>query len=311
VLGGHRLLAAWLVSMGACLWAFTYFYRLARLHLERDASRTALLLLAAYPFAAFYSAAYTESLFLLCIVACVYHASLAQAGRTAAWGLLAGLTRPTGFVLTAVVGLMALTPLLIEWMPTLRAWLLGSLPAGRQPAGGQPEGVVPGVGKLRPWLVLAAAAPTLGLGLYCAHVYALTGDPFQWATVQAAWGKSNAGLGAIGDTLRAIYSLGFERWMNRPIDALNELAVVFVLTATWPVLRRFGLAHALLMLLTIAPALLSGGVRSLGRYTAPLFPMFLWLGAAVPQRHRGVLLFVFAALQALVAILFFTWRPMM
>ena len=51
-----------------------------------------------------------------------------------------------------------------------------------------------------------------------------------------------------------------------------------------------------------------GGVLSMGRLSAVLFPMFLWLGAAIPPRHRSAWLFVFGLGQALVAVLFFTWR---
>ncbi len=48
---------------------------------------------------------------------------------------------------------------------------------------------------------------------------------------------------------------------------------------------------------------------SLGRYSAPLFPIFLWLGAVVPAAHRPYWIAVFGGGQALMAVLFFTWRP--
>lgn len=301
LLGGRVLLAGWMVSMGACLAALVYFHRLARLHLDPDRSAAAVLLLAAYPFAVYYSALYTESLFLLCMVAAVYHAWRRQAGPAAVWGVLAGLARPTGFIVAVVVGLIALAPLIVRRVPWSSRWLLGSSAPATLP---NEQGV-------RPALLAASIAPVLGLGLYSAHIYRLTGNPFAWTSLLGAWGKSISGLPAIADTLRAIYSLGFVKWSARPIDALNELAVLFVIVAVWPVLRRFGLAYALLMVLVLLPALMSGGVRSLGRYSAPLFPLFLWLGAAVPARRQGLVVFAFALLQALVAALFFTWRPMM
>jgi hypothetical protein len=47
----------------------------------------------------------------------------------------------------------------------------------------------------------------------------------------------------------------------------------------------------------------------MGRFTAPLFPIFLWLGAAVKEQHRPYVIAVFGAGLALVAALFFTGRP--
>jgi hypothetical protein len=49
---------------------------------------------------------------------------------------------------------------------------------------------------------------------------------------------------------------------------------------------------------------------AIGRYTAVLFPIFLWLAAAVPAERRPLWVCAFASGQALVAALFFTWRPM-
>jgi hypothetical protein len=49
---------------------------------------------------------------------------------------------------------------------------------------------------------------------------------------------------------------------------------------------------------------------SLGRFTSVLFPIFIWLGLALGRRGREATTMVFAAGQALFAVLFFTWRPM-
>jgi hypothetical protein len=49
---------------------------------------------------------------------------------------------------------------------------------------------------------------------------------------------------------------------------------------------------------------------STGRFSSVLFPAFLWLASIVPPRHRAGWIAGFAALQALCAALFFTWRPL-
>jgi hypothetical protein len=53
-----------------------------------------------------------------------------------------------------------------------------------------------------------------------------------------------------------------------------------------------------------------GGVLSMGRVTAVLFPLFILLGAAVPRAQRTGWLLAFVMAQALFAIVFFTWRPL-
>jgi hypothetical protein len=39
-----------------------------------------------------------------------------------------------------------------------------------------------------------------------------------------------------------------------------------------------------------------------------LFPVFLWLAAAVPAGHRGAWVTAFAVGQGLMAVLFYSWR---
>ena len=70
---GAFLLAGTLVSLIAFLCALVYVYVLARDHLSEEQSSVALWLLAAYPFAFFYGAVYTESLFLLSAAGAFYH----------------------------------------------------------------------------------------------------------------------------------------------------------------------------------------------------------------------------------------------
>ena len=72
---------------------------------------------------------------------------------------------------------------------------------------------------------------------------------------------------------------------------------------------RFGPAYGLFLLLMIVPPLLRGGFLSLGRLTSTLFPLFLYLGWQVRAAPRAALITAFAGLQALLAVLFFTWRP--
>src|SRR5439155_19099401 len=119
LLGGSKagfFLGATVVSLGAFLGALVYVYLLARDDLDEDRARAALWLLAAYPFACFFGAIYTESLFLLGAAGAFYHFRRGEWLQAGAWGLLVGLTRPNGFFLSVPLVIIALTPWLPSWL---------------------------------------------------------------------------------------------------------------------------------------------------------------------------------------------------
>jgi hypothetical protein len=93
-------------------------------------------------------------------------------------------------------------------------------------------------------------------------------------------------------------------------DLLNALGALFVIGTAWPVARRLGLPYAVLILINILPPLAAGGFLSAGRFSAVLFPSFVWLASIVPGRHRPAWIAGFMAIQAFCAVLFYTWRPL-
>jgi hypothetical protein len=286
----QTLWAGTLLSMVAFAWAARYLYRLARDLMDADRAQTAVLLTCLYPFALFYSAAYTESLFLLAMLGAWYHLRRDERWPAFAWGLLAGLTRPNGCLLSIPLALLVLTPL----------WRGGRL---QRPAGGWAS--------LTDRLVVAAA-PGFGMLLYSAWVYDLTGDPFMWIRLQVAWGRQNVGVASfLAGEWVSVGEQGMYQYVSRNVpDFLNILAATLVTVGFVPILRRFGPAPAALLVLNLVPSLASGGWLSVGRATAVLFPTFLWLADAIPARQRLIWYVVFAGLQAFAAVLFFTWRPL-
>lgn len=292
LMGRQALWAGVMVSLVAFFMALGYLLRLARLELrDEGAALAAVTMLAAYPFAVYFSAAYTEALFLLTTVAAVYHFRREQWWQAAAWGFVAGLTRPNGAFLSVPLGLMALQPL---W--AARSWRPHLPPAG-------------GWGPLAVRLA-SASAPGLGMLSFSAFIYSLTGDPFKWTAQNAAWGRAYRGLETIV-TDRVAYVAEYGPYgyaSTQPLDLFYLLAALFVLGAVWPVYRRFGLPYAVLLLVNVLPPMAAGGLLSIGRITSVLFPAFLWLGAAIPAHQRGAWVAVFACLQGFVAVMFFTWR---
>ena len=309
LLGGHKgayLLAGTLVTLAAFLGALVYLFMLARDELSDDQAHTALWMLAAYPFAFFYGAIYTESFFLLGTTAAFYHSRRREWILAGAWGLLVGLTRPNGFLLSVPLAVLVISP----WLPAalVRAHRADrSDEAGRSPR----RADRPGLAALVPSLA-AAAMPGVGMLIYSAFIWSLTGHPLAWMAGHAAWGRHYSGLTAlVTDRYNYIANAGVYSYVSQlPLDVLNAIGVVFVLATAWPVARRLGLAYAVFILINILPPLAEGGMLSAGRLSCVLFPSFIWLAGAVPVRHRAGWIASFAANQALNASLFYTWRQL-
>jgi len=292
--GRHTLWTGVLVSIVAFYLALAYMLRLARSELgDGEPAVTAVWLLAAYPFAVFFSAPYTESLFLVTLLGAVYHFRRNEMVKSACWGVVCGLTRPNGAFLSIVLGLMAVAPMWdrARWRPMVPP------PAGWASIGKR---------------LLAAAAPGFGMLVFSAYIWSLTGNPFKWAAQNVAWGRVYRSLDLVlTDRVVFIANNGLYSYVTtQTIDLFYLLAVLLALGAIWPVYRRFGLPYAVFILITVLPPMAAGGLLSMGRVTSILFPVFLWMGAAVPATHRTAWIALFACLQGFVAVMFFTWRPL-
>jgi len=295
LLGGRMLGYTWgglMLSLTAFFGALIYLYELASETLAEDEARYTLWLIAAYPFALFFGAVYTESLFLLGATAAFYHFTKQQFGRAALWGLLVGLSRPNGFELSLPLVLLAVMGSGASFAARSKARRDELLKA-----------------------LAAAAMPCVGMLIYAAFIWHLTGDPLAWVAGHVAWGRryqGYQGLAAlVGHRYDIIANAGVGGYVaSLPLDVLNGLGVVFVLATVWPVARRLGLAYAVFLLINILPPLAAGGLVSAGRFSSVLFPSFIWLAGAVPPQHRPGWIATFAALQALSAALFYTWRQL-
>jgi hypothetical protein len=282
--GIHPLEAAWLVSITAFAWAMVLFVRLARTFTGAEAATDAAWLLSCYPFAYFFGAAYSESLFLLTMCGLFLSMHRQQFGRAAIWGLVAGLTRPNGWLLCLPAAILAVST---------------TLPPPRE------------VGS---WLRRGAsvAAPALGALLFTVYLQLRFGDGLAWVKGQAAWGRTFRGLHLfVADRILYIRDLGLTgALIEQPIDILNSTAALLALALTIPIGRRLGLAYGVLAAVLVLPPLLMGGSTSMGRLTAIVFPMFIWLASVLAAERRKALMVVFATIQGLAATLFYTYRTL-
>ena len=274
--GGHVLTAGLIVSLAAFGGAVVLLYRLAALDMDDRSASRAVLLLATFPYALFFSVDYTESLFLLESVGAFYAMRRGYVSAVALCGIAAGLTRPNGFWLTA--------PLL--WLAVMTA----------------------SPGRSRAAAILASCTPILGNAIFSGYLYTQFGDALAWLHGQAAWGMPLLGRRGAPDPPPlpgepAIKITEVVTWIGN-IAAFGLAAV-----AVRPVARRFGVAYAMWIVVNIGPPVVAHLFLSLGRFTSVLFPMFFWLAGRVPPSRLVQVAGGFAAAQMVLAAWFFLWHP--
>ena len=286
----RALWAGVVVSLAAFGVALFYVARLSDMLTGGHTPAAATLLLASYPFAVFFSAPYTESLFLLGCVGAFYHFHRAQYVAASLFGLLVGASRPNGFLLAVPLAVLAVEPV-------VRAWRGGAPTAsiGWRMVGGR---------------LLVASMPVVTMLLFTVYLFNVTGVWFAWARTHAAWGRT-WGTRPIAQGWEWLTTEGLMAvFKGVPYDTLNTFAAIFALLLVWPVFRRLGVAYALFALVNLVPPIFAGGALSMGRITSTIFPLFIALAAIVPSRSVPGWAAGFGILQGLVAALFFTWREL-
>jgi hypothetical protein len=302
---GSALVGGALVSTALLGVALVVLHRLVALDHDRAVARNAVLVTALFPMSFFFSAVYSESLFLALSVGAVYAARRRRWMWAGALGGLAASTRSAGVVL--------LVPLLLIYL-----WDTGR----------------PSLRTRRPlradvlWLGLVA----LGLVAYCAFL-ALQGlDALAPFHAQEVWFRSFAGpFGGIRDgTVAAVQGtrqllsgarepVYFTAAGGDPLLVARhnvELFAWLVLgtVAVAGALRRLPAAYGAYLLAALAlPLSYPVGpqpLMSLPRFLAVLFPLAIWLALWMTGRARRERLVVgaFAAGLAVYTGIFATWH---
>jgi dolichyl-phosphate-mannose-protein mannosyltransferase len=267
---GHYILAGLVVSLLCCLGSFVLLHRLAEERLGTEGATRSVLYLALFPTALFFQAVYSESLFLLLVLASF---ALAERNRFAGAGVVAGLA-----ILTRAAGL-ALLPAL-----ALLAWRHRD--------------------HLRAFAGVALAVPIAAI--YPLVLWQQLDDPWAFTDAQDRWHRhaSHAGpLGGIWDGLVAGWR-GLEQFVvghgthvpganpmhaaAENVQALAFLALFLALTVVaW---RRLGAPYGLFAAFSLAIPLSYPSSRwpllSLPRFGLVIFPLFLALAMVTATRPR-------------------------
>jgi hypothetical protein len=282
---GHPLLAGALVSLACFAFALPLLHRLAALELGLPAAREAVWALALFPGALFFSAVYSEALYLLLSVACLYAARTGRWAWAGAAGALGAATRSTGVILVV--------PLAVMWLAS----------AGEGPRRARDAA----------WIGLVP----LGLAGFCAALALGGGDPLAPMHVQDVWFRHFAGpFVGVWDGARAAWD-----GLHHPGDPASRANVVLCgfLLAAVPlvvvVLRRLPAAYGAYVLASLAvPLSYPVGpqpLMSLPRFLAVLFPLFMALGAWMAEGggvRRVAVLGPSAAGLAVATAVFATWH---
>ena len=264
--------------------AMIALYCLARLDLQPASAQRAVLLTAIFPFSFFFGVAYSESTFLLFTVLAFYLLRTRRWIAAGVCGALATATRVPAFLMLPA----------LAWV----AWK-SSEPSARD----------------RAMAAVAIALAASGFGAFCAYVYWLTGNPFEWAFTLERWGY-HPGQAPWTAPVALVTQLATHpyRYLTgnamAPYDTLYGVTGLVFLAATPFVWRRFGAGYGLFMLLNLLLPLSSGVFEGVGRYCSVLFPCFIWLATIRSRTIGDCLTVVFALFYTLGLALFTTIHPL-
>jgi hypothetical protein len=277
VLGGHYVLAGILISLAACAGAFALLYQLAEERLGREGAWRTVLYLAIFPTALFLQAVYSESLYLLLVLAAFV---AAERGRFGLAGVLTGLailTRVTGFAL----------------LPALAVFAWRARHRGRAFAG------------------LALAIPIAAI--FPLVLWQQVGDPWAFWNAQDEWHRHLSRAGPFGGIWSALVHwtpahADFQHAITVNAESLAALVLfIFLTVVAW---RRFGAPYGLFAAVSLAIPLSYPSSRwpllSLPRFGLVIFPFFLALAALTTGRPRAHVL-VAATSAVFLGILVVQW----
>ena len=280
------------LSLAALAVGLVLLHRLTALELGPRAANATVLLLAFAPLSLFFSAVYTESLFLALSVGSIYAARRGRWKLACALGCFAAATRVTGAGLALPLAIMYVKE---RGVDRRLAWLI-AVPAGLAS--------YLGFLALRGYALLSPFAGQIG----DEHGHRMTGP---LVTFVSAVQSAASGLHSLSS--QAVYAPSIAGPFSEGAESILLLAVLGITVAALVVaLRRLPIAYgayalATLLVCTWSPVM-GQPLKSLDRYTLTIFPLWMAAGAWLSERRlvRPVLL-VSAGLLAFWTFQFATW----
>jgi hypothetical protein len=324
---GSPLIAGVLISLACFLVALVLLHQLAELEIGPERARLTVLLIAFCPVAYYFSAVYTESMFLALSVGAFLAARTERWALAGVLGFVAAAARNSGAVLVVPLLLMYLYgPRGASAVPTVRTALRRS--TGR--VGGRVWLRVRPRYPIKPDILYIALVP-LGLLAFVAFLGITTGDGLAPFHVQSSWYHHFAGpFGGVWDGLVAAWD-GVRQLLHGPpppvyfakaggdplqVGGQNVMLLGFLIAGAWLcwlALRRLPIAYGAYALLALALPLSEPvtpqPLDSLPRYEVVLFPLFMAAATVVAKRRNAErVLACSAVLLGVFTVEFATWR---
>lgn len=290
---GSDPLAGVAISTVSFVVALALLHRLTELELGRSAADATVLLVALAPLSFFFTALYTESLFLALSLGAVYAARRERWPLAAFLGALATVTRVPGVLLVIPLAVMHLKT---HRRPDRGVWWLLLMPGALAAYLGYLA--ARGFGALAPLTEQTGAE----------HQHRLTG-PIE--TILAALRAAGAGLRSLDvgpvyqPTLGGAFSSGAE---NIALLAVLGIAVLALVVAFRRLPLAYGAYAGAALLVCIWSPVAGEPLKSLDRYTLTIFPLWMAAGAWLSERRlTRVTLLASAGLLAFWTFQFATW----
>ncbi len=288
-----------LLSITALVVALVLLHRLAVIEVGEAAARRTVYIVALFPTTVYFSAVYTESVFLLVSVGCLLAARTGHWATAGLLGMVASATRNTGVVLMA---------------PLVMLYLYGPRGDGEPPVSRRSWRRPHRLRLDAMWIGLVPLG-LVAYSLYCAVAF---DDGLAWLHSHAATADRSLQVplsGLVFGTREGISGIvgllvgGDEPRDQLASDAVSFAILVFTLTALVGAMRRLPPAYGLYAALSISVPLTSFNpdqpLTAFARYILPVFPLYMWVALWAHSKQRfGFVLALAAAGMAAAAAAF-------
>jgi len=262
-----------LASNIAFFFSLIFLYDIILKKYSIEIAERALLLICLNPFSFYFSAFYTESIFLLMVVLSFFFAEKNNFFLAATWAAFAGATR--------FVGIIMIIPLLLLYLEKIeydfRKIKMDVL-----------------------WLFLSFS----GLLLYMIYLWYDYGNPLQFYESQHAWGTLNP----FSSVISTVSSISFKSVFDGLYNAMNVIHLVsaipfFILLIN---LRKIDLPYAIYSVMLFVVSL--PRVIGMGRYLLVSFPVFIMMALVLKNKSMyQAYLYINILFLSLFSIMFSHW----
>ncbi len=269
--GWDTEISGFLISNLAFFGALGFLYAVAARLTDSDTATRGVLFLSVAPTAIFFTAVYSESLFLFAVLGTFYFCLRRSWLIAGLFGAIAAATRNTGVLMAGVIVLSALSA--EGWRALPPGWSVTALR-------GWGSNLQSALGRAWPAL-FAALLPIVPLLAFMGYFGVTFGRPLAFLTAQRAWGRSmslTSLLDLVPNTVQNL-QLGqsFLAGHFNAVAMQEILATAAFLPLVIVAARQFPAAFGFYTLASFVIPLTTGTLASMNRYVLVLFPCYIVL----------------------------------